>query len=80
MTSSDPRDQSPPASTNLNEREHTVANHQVKRLVRLAKNFDKAVESLPNDKGKQYKREQKELADNRRQAQMSEGLLRLRVR
>jgi hypothetical protein len=62
------------------EQEHTVSNRQVKRLIKLAKNFDKAVEVLPDDKGKVYKREQKELADTRRRAQMNEGLLRMRVR
>ncbi len=62
------------------EPKHIVSNHQVKRLIGLAKNFDEAVEVLPDEKGKRYRREQKELAESRRQAQMSEGLLRMRVR
>lgn len=52
---------------------------QVKRLAKLAKNFDKAVEELP-DKGVEFKREHTEVADARRKAQMKEGLLRMRVR
>jgi hypothetical protein len=77
---SPPRPDNSRAATNPPKREQIVSDPQVKRLIKLAKNFDEAVEVLPNEKGKQYKREQKELADNRRQAQMSEGLLRLRVR
>lgn len=57
-----------------------MSNRQIQRLIELAKNFDKAVESLPNGRGREYKREQKEVADTRRRAEMSEGLLRMRVR
>jgi hypothetical protein len=60
--------------------EQTVSNQQVQRLIALTTDFDQAVEVLDDDKGNEYKREQKEIADTRRQAQMSEGLLRLRVR
>ncbi len=57
-----------------------MSDRQVQRLIKLARNFDKAVEVLPGGKGQEYKREQKEVADTKKQAQMSEGLLRMRVR
>jgi hypothetical protein len=55
-----------------------VSPRQVRRLAKLVTNFDKAVEALPD--GDKYLREQERVADARRQAQMNEGLLRLRVR
>lgn len=55
-----------------------AVSRQTRRLIKLAQNFDEAVEDLP--KGKLYKREQKELAETRKRAQMSDSLLRLRVR
>lgn len=59
--------------------QHPVSDRQLELLLSLAKNFDEAVEALP-DSGKAFKEEQKEVADTRKLAQMSEGLLRLRVR
>jgi hypothetical protein len=61
-----------------NKKDQAVSRRQTDRLVKLAQNFDEAVEALPN--GKRYKREQKELAETRKRAQMSDSLLRLRVR
>jgi hypothetical protein len=58
----------------------TMSKRHVQRLVRLAKDFDRTVEGLPNNKGQVYKQQQKEIADARRKAEMSEGLLRMRVR
>jgi hypothetical protein len=73
------RKQTQPESHQADHPEHTVSDRQARRLIRLAKNFDKAVEALP-DRGQKFKQEQKEVADTRRRAQMSEGLLRMRVK
>jgi Mn-dependent DtxR family transcriptional regulator len=73
------RKQAQTANSQADHTEHTVSDRQARRLIRLAKNFDKAVEALP-DRGQKFKKEQKEVADTRRRAQMSEGLLRMRVK
>lgn len=78
---SDPQAPNPQADTPMPPTMNPpMSKRQVRRLVLLAKNFDRAVESLPDNKGEEYKQEQQEVADARRKAQMSEGLLRMRVR
>lgn len=67
-------------TTKVSKRTTKMSKRQVQRLAKLAKNFDKAVEQLPDDKGKRYKKQQQEVADTRRRAQMSDGVLRMRVR
>lgn len=73
---SDPhRDDWPPAEKRIDP----MSQQQVQRLIRLAKSFDDTVDRLPDEKGEKYKREQQQIAETRRKAQMSDGLLRLRV-
>lgn len=67
-------------SASTEQQDRTVPKHHVTRLIKLAKNFDKAVENLPRDKQEQFAREQREVAETKRRAQMSEGVLRMRVR
>lgn len=52
---------------------------RAKRLAGLAKNFDRAVETLPHGRGDELKREQREIANKRRRAQVNDTLLRHRI-